>query len=115
MWIRTGSSKSKERMNRSISTVTVADGLAFAPDFSGYLHCFDAKTGKLYWTHDTEAAMWGSPMIADGKVFLCNEDGDVNIYPLSKTLDPDKDHHRRTTWEAPPTVPRCTPTVRFTS
>jgi outer membrane protein assembly factor BamB len=65
--------------------------LAFAPDFSGYLHCFDAKTGKLYWTHDTEAAIWGSPMIAGGKVFQCNEDGDVRIYPLSKTLDPEKD------------------------
>src|SRR5258706_8394231 len=83
--------KSKDRMNRSISTVAVAEGLAFAPDFSGYLHCFDAKTGKLYWTHDTESAMWGSPMVAGGKVFLCNENGDVNIYPLSKKLDPEND------------------------
>jgi outer membrane protein assembly factor BamB len=86
-----GKIESKERMNRSISSVAVIDGLVFAPDFSGYLHCFDAKTGEHYWTHDTESAMWGSPMVADGKVFLCNENGDVNIYPVSKTFDKDKD------------------------
>jgi len=86
-----GKIESKERMNRTISSVAVTDGLAFAPDFSGYLHCFDAKTGEHYWTHDTESAMWGSPMVADGKVFLCNENGDVNIYPVSKKFDPEKD------------------------
>jgi outer membrane protein assembly factor BamB len=86
-----GKVESKERMNRTISSVAVAQGLVFAPDFSGYLHCFDAKTGEHYWTHDTESAMWGSPMIADGRVFLCNENGDVNIYPVSKKLDPAKD------------------------
>jgi outer membrane protein assembly factor BamB len=86
-----GKVESKERMNRSISSVAVTDGLVFAPDFSGYLHCFDAKTGQHYWTHDTESAMWGSPMVADGKVFLCNENGDVNIYPVSKQFDPEKD------------------------
>lgn len=86
-----GKVESKERMNRSISSVAVVDGLVFAPDFSGYLHCFDAKTGEHYWTHDTESAMWGSPMVADGKVFLCNENGDVNIYPVAKKLDPEKD------------------------
>lgn len=88
---KNGKIESKERMNRTISSVAVADGLAFAADFSGYLHCFDAKTGQHYWTHDTESAMWGSPMIAGGKVFLCNEAGDVNIYPLSKKFDPDND------------------------
>jgi hypothetical protein len=30
-------------------------------------------------------------MIAGGKVFLCNEAGDVNIYPLGKKFDPDND------------------------
>jgi len=85
---KNGKIESKERMNRTISTVTVYDGLVYAPDFSGYLHCFDAKTGEHYWTHDTESAMWSSPLVADGKVFLTNENGDVNIFPTGKKLDP---------------------------
>jgi outer membrane protein assembly factor BamB len=84
------SKKAKDRMNRTISTAALDQGLLFVPDFSGYLHCFDAKTGKRHWVYDMEAAMWGSPMIADGKVYLCDEDGDVAIIPVSDKLDEEK-------------------------
>jgi outer membrane protein assembly factor BamB len=81
--------KAKERMNRTISSVAVSNGLAFVPDFSGYLHCFDAMTGQRYWAYDMDAAMWGSPMIADGKIYLCDEAGDVAIIPATKELKED--------------------------
>lgn len=82
--------KARQRMNRTISTVAVTEGLVFAPDFSGLLHCLDAKTGKHYWTYDMEAAMWGSPLVVGDKLYLCDEDGDVAIFPVSKTLEEDK-------------------------
>ena len=34
-------------------------------DFSGLVHCLDAKTGKPHWTHDMLAASWGSPLIVE--------------------------------------------------
>ena len=71
-------------MHRSISTAAVADGLVYIADFSGYLHCLDAKTGKLYWTHDVLASVWGSPFVVDGKVYLGDEDGDIIILAHSK-------------------------------
>ena len=43
------------------------------------LHCLDAKTGQEYWTHDMLAAVWGSPLVVDGKVYLGDEDGDVVV------------------------------------
>jgi outer membrane protein assembly factor BamB len=71
-------------MNRTISTVAVTNGLVFAPDFSGFLHCLDADKGTLLWTYDMEAAMWGSPLVVGDKVYLCDEDGDVAIFNASK-------------------------------
>jgi outer membrane protein assembly factor BamB len=73
-----------DKIRRSISTGAVYNGLLFYADFSGFLHCLDAKTGKPYWTHDMLAAIWGSPMVIDGKVYLGDEDGDVAVLEASK-------------------------------
>jgi outer membrane protein assembly factor BamB len=75
-----------EKIRRSISTAAVADGIVYYPDFSGFLHALDAKTGQAYWVHDMLAAVWGSPLVADGKVYLGDEDGDVVVLQAGKEL-----------------------------
>ncbi|MEW6305680.1 MAG: PQQ-binding-like beta-propeller repeat protein [Verrucomicrobiota bacterium] len=73
-------------IHRSISTVSIdpASGLLFIGDFSGFVHCLDAETGKLYWVHDMKAHMWGSTLVADGKVYVGDEDGDFVVMAASK-------------------------------
>jgi len=68
-----------EDYNRTISTVAIHDGLLYAADLSGFLYCLDVATGKLHWKYDAFAAIWSSPFVADGKVYLTDEDGDVAI------------------------------------
>jgi len=75
-----------DKIRRSISTGSVYNGILFYSDFSGFLHALDAKTGKPFWTHDMFAAIWGSPMVIDGKVYLGDEDGDVTVLNADKTL-----------------------------
>lgn len=73
-------------IHRSISTVSIDPdtGLLFIGDFSGFVHCLDAENGKVYWTHDMKAHMWGSTLVADGKVYVGDEDGDLVVLAVAK-------------------------------
>jgi outer membrane protein assembly factor BamB len=77
----------EETMHRTLSLAAIRDGLLVIPDLAGLIHCVDAKTGKLHWTYDTLAAIWGSPLIADGKVYVGDEDGVVTVFRLSPELE----------------------------
>lgn len=74
----------EEQMHRTIGSVAIQDDLLFIADFSGLFHCMDAKTGKVHWVYDMLAASWGSPLIADGKVYMGDEDGDIVVFNVSK-------------------------------
>ena len=39
-------------------------------DVAGRLHCVDAESGKRCWVHAADGPVWGSTLVADGKVFM---------------------------------------------
>ena len=73
----------EETMHRTCGTAAIKNGLLVIPDFSGLVHCVDAKTGKPHWTHDLFAATWGSALIVEDKVYVGDEEGKVTIFKLS--------------------------------
>ncbi len=73
----------EETMHRSCGTVAIKDNLLFIADFSGLFHCLDATTGEVQWTYDLLSAAWGSPLIADGKVYIGDEDGELAVFRLT--------------------------------
>jgi outer membrane protein assembly factor BamB len=73
-----------DKIRRSISTPAIHEGIIYMPDFSGFLHALDVATGEPYWVHDTFAAVWSSPFVVDGKLYLGDEDGDVVILKPGK-------------------------------
>ncbi len=78
---------SGEEFNRTMSTPAITGDLMFISDLSGFLYCLDLKTGEKHWTYDTFAAIWGSPYVVDGKVYLGDEDGDVVVLKASKEME----------------------------
>ncbi len=70
--------------NDSISMVAVQDGLLYAVDSPGFLNCIEAETGKRVWVHDLKANVWGSPLVADGKVYVQIADGAIVIFATGR-------------------------------
>ena len=67
---RTGCLWACKDIGRSLSTVAVAGGLVYAADLAGDVRCLDARTGRTRWVHRTKQEIWGSPFVADGKVYV---------------------------------------------
>jgi outer membrane protein assembly factor BamB len=72
-------------IGRSLSTVAIANGLVYAADNVGRVYCLDAETGKLYWKRDTKQTIWSSPMVADGKVYVGTDSGDLWVFATGMT------------------------------
>lgn len=53
-----------------LATVSIVDGLVYLADNAGRVHCLDAQTGGRYWLHEAGGNVWGSTLVADGKVYL---------------------------------------------
>ena len=70
----------EDRFHRTIGSVAVENGVVLIGDTPGVVHCLDAKTGKLHWTHDVMGAIWGTPLGIDGKFYLGTVEGDMVIF-----------------------------------
>ncbi len=70
----------------TLSAVVVTDGIVYAADLAGFVYAVDAASGRLLWRYDAQAAIWGSPLVADGKVYLGDEDGDLLVLAAGREL-----------------------------
>ncbi len=62
------------QVDRTLTDPVIADGLLFAADYSGRLHCLNADTGEHYWEHELLGGVWcESPVVVNGLVYIGNE------------------------------------------
>jgi outer membrane protein assembly factor BamB len=73
-----------EQFGGTISSVAVHDGLVYAVELSGILHCLELAGGKPVWKHDLLAVVWGSPLVADGRVYLRTSDGELVVFAAGR-------------------------------
>jgi outer membrane protein assembly factor BamB len=60
-------------VDRTLATVSIVNDLVYVADYTGRLHCLNARTGMRYWGHHTRVESWSSTLVADGKVYLPTE------------------------------------------
>ena len=88
VWHYGGENRAKKSrpyyFGRTISTCAVHEGLIYATEYDGWVHCLDARTGAKYWDHNMDADTWCSPYWVDGKVYIGNEIGEILIFEHGK-------------------------------
>ena len=67
-------------------TPAVHDGLVYATDCAGVVHCVDAATGKGVWTHKAVGDLWASPLVADGRVYVGTRRGQFLVLAAGREL-----------------------------
>ncbi len=63
----------------------IVDGLAFVYDPRGALRVYEAWDGRLLATLPCGAGHWNSPIVAEGRVALC--EGNANLHATRGILD----------------------------
>ena len=69
----TGKIWTYQGLDRTLSTVSISDGLLYVADVAGRLHCLDAETGDVQWIYASNSRTLASTLVADGKVYLPTE------------------------------------------
>jgi outer membrane protein assembly factor BamB len=98
------------RVERTLATPAIADGLLFIVDTTGNAHCFDAATGEHCWTHPLGGRTWcSSPFVGDGKVCVSTESGIFWTLKASRKLEV----LSQTRWKSAPITPTAADGVLY--
>ena len=68
----------------SMSTPSVAGDLVFAADCGRKVYCVETGTGKICWVQETNGDIWGSTLVADGKLYVGTCRGDFWIMAATR-------------------------------
>jgi len=74
-------------VGRVVGTPIANDGLLYVADLGGTIHCLDAATGVHVWKHETDAAIWGSLLLAGGRLYVGNVDGRMTVLRAGRHME----------------------------
>ena len=66
------------------STPAIYQDMVFISDCGGLIHCLNAETGRMHWTHQADSDMWSSTLAADGKIYVGTRRRDFWILAAQK-------------------------------
>ncbi len=66
-----------------VPTIVAKDGLAYLLGDKGTAVCIDVRTGDTHWRQRLSRGFSGSPVIADGKLYVIDDEGNVRVLNAS--------------------------------
>lgn len=75
-----------EDIRSSSCTVAIEAGRLYTGDAAGNVYCLDADTGHLNWHYSTKP-VWGSPLVADGRVYVPTHGRGLQVLAAAPRLD----------------------------
>jgi outer membrane protein assembly factor BamB len=78
--------KLKTRVGRYASPILV-DGLIYTAADESFVTCVDAKTGESVWTERIGGKYAASPIYADGRIYLFDQDGGATAIKPGRALE----------------------------
>lgn len=74
----------KDGIKAGYTALVVHDGVLYVVADTGKLHAFDSKTGEELWDYTLGTVGKGSPVIADGKMYVMEVNGNIHILKPSR-------------------------------
>jgi len=75
--------RTTEKMPQRIGSGVYHDGHIYLSDANGIAECLDAQTGSVVWKERLGGNLWGSVLLADGKLHVSNLEGDTFVIAAS--------------------------------
>jgi outer membrane protein assembly factor BamB len=75
----------KRNGGRDLPSPAAVGGVVFVTSMSGIITCYDSKSGKTLWVNRLKGAFSGSPLVANGRYYIQNEEGRTYV------VEPDRE------------------------
>jgi len=59
----------------------------FLADAPGFIECLDPKTGEPFWKERVEGNLWGSMLVADGKLYVTSLEGETFVLAAGEKFE----------------------------
>ena len=71
--------RTEKKNPQRVGSGIIHDGMLYLADATGILQCLDAQTGEVIYRERLGGNLWGSILLADGKLYVSNLEGDTFV------------------------------------
>ena len=79
--------KTEKKNPQRVGSGIIHDGYLFLADANGVLQCLKADTGEIVYRERLGGNLWGSILLADGRLYVSNLEGDTFVVKASPEFE----------------------------